>query len=107
MPGEARIVPQVGDALDQLLAGLVGRVGLAGEDELHRVVGVVDQFEEVIEVLEEQVGPLVRGEPAGKADRQRVGIEHRPRGLDDGFVFVAASALPAHAAADELQQAGS
>ena len=36
--GEARIVAQVGDLLDQLLAGLVGRMGLAGEDELHGAV---------------------------------------------------------------------
>ena len=34
--GEARVVPQVGDLLDQLLARLVGRMGLAGEDDLHR-----------------------------------------------------------------------
>ena len=31
--GEPRVVPQVGDLLDQLLARLVGRMGLAGEDE--------------------------------------------------------------------------
>ena len=33
--GEPRVVPQVGDLLDELLARLVGRMGLAGEDELH------------------------------------------------------------------------
>ena len=40
--GEARIVPQVGDPLDQLLARLVGRMGLAGEDDLQRPLRVVD-----------------------------------------------------------------
>ncbi len=33
----------VEDGLDDALSGSVGRMGLAGEDELHRSVGVVDQ----------------------------------------------------------------
>ena len=58
------------------LAGLVGRMGLAGEDELHRPLRIVDQRGQPLDVAQDQVGPLVGGEPAGEADRQRVRVEH-------------------------------
>ena len=34
-------MPQVGDLFDQLLAGFVGRMGLAGKDNLDRPIGIV------------------------------------------------------------------
>ena len=89
----------------KLLARLVGRMGLAGEDELHRPFGVVDQLGESIEMsCRNKIGPLVGGEPPGEADRQRAGIEHVAGGFDRRFVFVAAAALAAEATADELDQ---
>ena len=63
------------DALDQLLAGRVCRVGLAGEDELHGTLAVVQQGAEAIGVGEQQRRPLVGGEAAGEADRQHGRIE--------------------------------
>ena len=63
------------DRLDHLLAGPVGRMGLAGEDELDRPVRVVDQAGEPVDVGEDQRRPLVGGEAAGEADRQDLGIE--------------------------------
>ena len=102
--GEARIVAQVGDLLDELLAGLVGRVGLAGEDELHRSLRVVDQLEQLVELAEEQVGSLVGGEAAGEADRQRAGVEHVAGGFDGGSSSWRRRQSRTHAAADEVQQ---
>ena len=67
------------DRLDHLLAGPVGRVGLAGEDELDRPVGVVDEAGEPVHVGEEERGPLVGGEAAGEADRQDLRIERPAR----------------------------
>ena len=66
----------VHDLGDQLLAAVVARVGLAGEDELHRPVLVVDDGRQPVEVAEEQGAALVGGEAAGEADRQRLGVEH-------------------------------
>ena len=93
------------DLLDEVLAGLVGRMGLAGEDELHGALRIVDQFGQDIELAEEQIGALVGGEAAGETDRQRVGVEDVAGGFDDFIGFVAAASLAADAAADEVEQA--
>ena len=63
------------DAADQLLAGLVGRVRLAGENEQHRPVGIVDDLAHPVHVFEHQRGALVGREAAREADGQHVGIE--------------------------------
>jgi hypothetical protein len=60
--------------LDQQLARLVGRVGLAGKDNLHRAFGPVDRRSSRSNRAD-QPGALVGGEAAGKPDRQRVGVE--------------------------------
>ena len=81
-------------------------MGLAGEDELHRALGVVDHGGQALDVGEDQVGALVGGEAAGEADGERVGRE--------GFARSAAeisggsprrSACSHGAAADEVEQA--
>ena len=64
------------DPLDQLLARRVGGVGLAGEHELHRPLGVVEQLAEAVRVGQQQRRPLVRGEAAGEADGQHRRVEH-------------------------------
>ena len=81
------------DLLDQLLAGRVGGVRLAGEDELHRPVGVVEHRHQPLGLRQQQRRPLVGGETASEADRQRVGVEH-------------AAAEPATHEADEPTAAG-
>ena len=63
------------DPLDQRLAALVGRMGLAREHDLERPVGVRKQPRQPLGIAEEQIGALVRGEPACKADRQGVRVE--------------------------------
>ena len=70
---------QLGDLLDHCLARVVLRVRLAGEDELHRHLRDVDQRGERSRSLEDQVGALVGGEPAGEADGQRVEAERAAR----------------------------
>ena len=60
---------------DQVLARPVGRVRLAGEEDLHRALGVGEQLAQAVQVAEQQVGPLVGREAAGEADGQRVGVE--------------------------------
>ena len=94
-------------SLQHFLARPVVRMGLAGEDELHRQLRVVDKRGDLLEVLEDQVGPLVGGEAAGEADRQRV--EARAPGRSRWTTsrgFAAPLGLPRGAAADEADQLG-
>ena len=72
---EAGVLLQVRHPLGERLAAGVARMGLAGVDDLHRPLGVVDQPVEAVEILEQQVGPLVGGEAAGEAEGERVGNE--------------------------------
>ena len=60
-----------------------------------------------LELAEEQVGPLVGGEAAGEADRQRVGIEHVAGGFDGVVVFVAAAASAGPRGGGRSRAAGS
>ena len=63
------------DLADHVLAGLICGMGLAGEHELHRSVGVEQQAAETIGLRQQQGGPLVRGESAGKPDGQCLRVE--------------------------------
>ena len=45
---EARIARQHGDLLQHVLAGHVQRMGLAGEDQLHGHLRIVDQFDQLL-----------------------------------------------------------
>ncbi len=64
------------DLADHLLAQVVGRVGLAGEHELHRALGRGQQRQEPIGLGQQQGGPLVGGEPAGEAHGEGLGVEY-------------------------------
>ena len=71
-------------------------VGLAREDELDRPVAGMDHLDQPLDVLEDQAGALVGGEPAGEADRQGVQVERlgtpdgpRPRPRRGGWACAA------------------
>ena len=75
---------QLVNPLQHGLAQIVGGMGLAGEDELHGPLGVVEDFADQRHVAHDQVGPLVRGKPPGEADGERLGIEGLAQLVDDG-----------------------
>ena len=77
---EFAVFAQMDDLLDEALAVVVARVGLAGEDELDGPLLVAAQFHDVLELLENQRRALVGGEAAGEADGQRVGIQQMVEG---------------------------
>ena len=54
---------------------LVGRMGLAGDDELHRARGICQQAHQSPRIVQQQVWPLVGCEAAREAQRQGVRIE--------------------------------
>src|SRR5690606_12943109 len=74
----AQLRPSAGDddLSDQLLAGVVTRVRLAGEDDLDRPLGAADQRDEPVDVTQQQRRPLVGCEATGEADGQNLGIDH-------------------------------
>ena len=65
-----------------------------------------DQLDQPLNVLQDQAGTLVSGEPAGKADRQRVQVQRLHGTFDGGVGFVAAPGLRHQAVADEVDQPG-
>ena len=64
------------DLPDEILAGVICRVGLACVDKLHRPRGVIDQCLKAGGVPQEQGGPLVAGGAPGKPDGQNFRIQH-------------------------------
>ena len=63
------------DVADDPLARAVGRVRLAGEDDLDGPLLVPQQARQALLVAEQQRGALVGREPAGEADGQDVRVE--------------------------------
>jgi hypothetical protein len=66
---------ELGDLLDQALAGMVGRVSLSGEDELHGSISVEQKCTQPIDLVQQEVRSLVRGEATGEPDCEDVRIE--------------------------------
>ena len=67
---EHRIERALVDPLQVMLADFVGRVRLAGEDQLHGTARRVEDSREPLGVREDQFRPLVAGEAAREPDRQ-------------------------------------
>ena len=66
---------------NQRLAGLVCRMRLAGDDELHRALAVAQKAKQPLGVMQQQVRSFVGREPARKAQREGVGIKELLRGF--------------------------
>ncbi len=74
--------------LYQRLARLVGRMRLAGDDQLHGALRIAQQAQQALRVVQQQVRPFVGREATREPQGHRVGIEQMPRGLGR-FVRVA------------------
>ena len=84
LAGKPRVAHQPRDLLQDGLARPVVRMGLSGEHQLDRHLWIVHERHDGLDVLENQIGPLVGGEPARESDRQRVHAQ-RPPQLSDEF----------------------
>ncbi len=73
---EPGVAHHAGNLLQDSLSRFVMRMRLAGEQELHGALGVIDHRGQALDVDENQVGPLVGREPARKPDGQRIGGKH-------------------------------
>ena len=93
------------DLLDDLLAGPVGRVGLAGEDDLDRPLLVPqDPGAAGRGRVNSRPGPLVGREAPGEADREDVRIERRLERVEDRRRLAVAGELVAQPAPGEDRQ---
>ena len=72
---EALLACQLEDALDELLADAVVRVGLAGEDDAHGLGRIGEQLGQPGRILEEERGALVGREAAREADPERLLVQ--------------------------------
>ncbi len=107
--GELRSPRELVDHLDEVLARQVVGVGLAGEDQQHRALGIVDQARQAFRIREQQGGPLVGGEAAGEADGEDIGLVGREmagQALDDRLGHAVAPVLAHHPAPYLFQQGG-
>jgi hypothetical protein len=73
------VVHEPGDPLQDLLAGPVLRVRLAGEHQLDRRLGIAGDRGNRLDVLQDEVRPLVGGEAPREADGQRVQAQRSPQ----------------------------
>ena len=69
------VLGEMGDFLDEPLAVFIGGMRLAGEDELHRPLGVLGEFHHFLEVIKNKRGSFVGCKASGEADGQCVGIQ--------------------------------
>ena len=75
----AVVVGEADHLRDELLAAVVGRVALAGDDDLHRPLGIEQQRTQPLRVAQHQRQPLVRRHAAREPDGEHVGVERAVR----------------------------
>ena len=71
------------DVADEAFAGVVGGMGLAGEENL-QAADLFGDGDQTRGVVEEQAGALVGGDAAGEAEGEDVGVEVVAGALGDG-----------------------
>ncbi len=71
------VMAEVQYLVNEVSPRFIGRVGLAGEDELDRPPAVLEERLQPFQVSEEQGRPFVRREPPSEANGQSLGIQER------------------------------
>ena len=99
---QLRVLAEVEYMLNEPFPVIVARMRFAGKDKLNRAVPVLNQFGNVLELLEDQRCPLVGSEATRKADGQRVRIEQLIKG--NKIPFGKTLALNQKAAPGKLNQ---
>ncbi len=77
---KSRIHCPLVDMLEMMLADVVRRMRLAGENDLHRIPGGIEDFRQPLRVSEDQLRTLVPRKSTSEADGERCRIEQCPRG---------------------------
>ena len=95
-PRKAGLLGAPIDVLDEVLAGLVSRVGFAGKHHLDGAGRIVEDGFEAIGILKQQRGPFVGGETPGKPDSQDGVVKHGPGHRGEAEARVALCQALAH-----------
>src|SRR5690606_8262606 len=61
---------------DKRLPGAVGGMRFACDDELYGALGIIEELQQALGVMQKQIGPLVDGEAPGKTQSQCPSIEN-------------------------------
>ena len=101
---EALLLAQPIDALDQRLAIIIGRMRLAGEDQLYGTLGIVQEPLEPLLIMEDEGGALVGCKAAGESQGQRLRVEHVIKLRELPVTFSMPQLLPLQACAQESNQ---
>jgi len=91
---------ELDELADEFLAGLVGGVAFAGDEELYWSVGVGEERFEAVLVSHEEGAAFVGGESSGEADGEDVGAERAGGVVDVVWGGAACEELLAEACAD-------
>ena len=90
--------------MNQGSPGLVFRMRLAGDNQLHRAIRVGQQTQQTGRIVQQQIGPFITGEAAGKTECQCLGVKHLPRSLDLFGQGTTSRQLPGQALAGVINQ---
>ena len=74
LTNELRTLRDVVNVLDEALTSTVSRVSLTCKEELYRVVRIVDNLCQTIEVREEEMSTLVSSEATSETNDERIGV---------------------------------
>ncbi len=61
---------------DHILAGLIRRMRLAGNDELHGTLWIIQQAQQALRIMQQQIGALIGGKAPRKAHGQNMFIKY-------------------------------
>ena len=103
---EVRQVRHLREPADDVLAGHVGRMRLAGEDEQDRTLFVAEDLAQPVEILEQQRGALVRSKAARETDGEHVRIDRigvAQKAVEVGLVTAVAEMLARHPVTHQVQ----
>ena len=104
LTNELGALRDVVNLLDEALSCTVGGVRLTGKEELHGIVGIVDNLREAFEVGEEKMGALVGGETTSEADDERVGVDFVEQRHHAGRIALVAQPVVAETFADVVDE---
>ena len=74
--GKLPVTHQLGNLLEDALAGFIARMGFPGEDELNGTFRIVRHRGELLNVRQKEIRPLIGGEAPRKSNRERIRAEN-------------------------------
>ena len=86
---ELRHTADLDDTFDQALTTAISRVRFTGEEELNRIIGVVHQLVQTLQIREQQVRTFVGSETATETDDQVLRLHLIQRADDTGRITLA------------------